>query len=229
MRDDKAAPLDFLDLVANLKRADRYEAFELAQEVDVDGPTRISIVPIGRWLLEDGDLIAQMSEWRQKVMAFFFNQFSASPQSMRHYLEFYSIKQPNRILFLIYADEFPVGQIGLSDIDHQQASLDNMIRGELMGPRSLMLEVERHLIRWAFAEMGIERLSLVAQSRNFLAKRIHFQLGFTISEEFHLRKIRTGDRICIEPCSKEESTEDFKMEILKLEKELWNRVENNRA
>lgn len=209
--------------VNELKRGDKRSAFDSAIHFEVSGTGSFTLVPIGRWALEDSKLISQMAEWRSKTMIFFLSHFEVSVESTSRFLENQVIKNPNRLLFLIVVDKFPVGQIGLDEIRPDSAVLDNMIRGELIGPRTLMIEAENRLISWAFDELGLSKLSLEVQSRNFLAKRIHQQLGFMTISSSPLRRVGEGDHIRFVPTSALGATEEFELETMELRIANWKR------
>lgn len=209
-----------LQLLIEMKKSDRAEAIASGISIHSSRREALALIPIGSWILGDIDLISQMSEWRGRAMAFFFHQFEASPESMADYLEYHAVKSPDRLLFLIFVDESPVGHIGLSNVRPGQAMLDNMIRGESGGPPSLMLDAERCLIEWAMKELVIQEFSLKIQSRNFFAKRLHEEMGFEVSESFYLRRTEEGNQVRFETCSIDKSTESFKLEVMTLNAEL---------
>lgn len=211
-------------LLTKMKKSERASAIASGISIDNSGPEALALIPIGSWILGDSDLVSQMANWRGRAMAFFFHQFEASPESMAHYLDAYAVRRADQLLFLVSVDEAPVGHIGLSGVRPGKAVLDNMIRGQSGGPPSLMLEAERCLIEWAIKELVIREFSLQIQSRNFLAKRLHEEVGFEVAESFYLRRTAEGSQVRLETCSSDESTESFKMEIMALNSELWTRA-----
>ena len=214
------------DLFEGLKQPERSEALSSAITVEGFESEKVSLVPVGNWVLDDDSLVALLSEWRKKAMSFFFYQFEATADSMAFYIENYSIQQPDRILFLIFVEDVPVAHLGLSGVGPERAVLDNMIRGESLGPRTLMLAAEDRLISWAFLDLKISKLELKVQSRNVLAKRLHNQMGFKVVQSVNLRRVGDETGFHYEECSEKEATEPFRSEIMSLSREDWLRMRN---
>jgi hypothetical protein len=133
-------------------------------------------------------------------------------------MEMYLLEQSADV-FKLYEDKLKDevlcgGHIGLAEIKDGNAELDNMMRGESGGPIDLMLEAERTLINWAIECLALKSITLRIQSRNFLAMKNHFELGFVRSNRLPLMRVEKGDSFVLEPCEPEFATESFYMDVL---------------
>jgi len=200
-----------------VKSGQQDRATELAIPIISSSEESSKLVPIGSWIFSRQDLIESMASWRERSMRFFLAQFEASASLMTSYLEKYAVGDPNRILFLIFVEGRPLGHIGLANVTSGEAEVDNMIRGAPGGSSSLMADSELALLNWAVDEMGIGSFQLRIQSRNFLAKRIHAQLGFRVTESLTLRRTQLNGMEFLEPCDASQATETFSLEVMQLE------------
>lgn len=135
--------------------------------------------PIGSAFFPDESLIDKMKEWRNRAGMFFRSQFKATAECTKTWLSEVVVPASNRILFIIYVDNVPVGHFGLCNINSNSAELDNAIRGEFGGGANLFVAVERSLIEIAFNELDVKEVHARVFSNNFLAMRMHTDLGFT--------------------------------------------------
>jgi RimJ/RimL family protein N-acetyltransferase len=142
-------------------------------------------------------------------------QFDSTFEKTKAYLMERSIRESDRLLFLII-DEFEnfIGHLGLSSISEITSELDNLMRGNPGGPKNIMDLAEKAVIDFAFDELKVKCISLRVLSFNFLAISIHQHLGFVLSEREFLRKRIEGDDLRHEPTSKEESDVNFTCLIL---------------
>lgn len=200
--------------ISTLKQDSKSASLSKSIDIYQSSSSNCRLVPIGKWILDHQEIVTLMSRWREKSMRFFMAQFESSFESTLKYLTDYSISQQDRILFLVYVDDRPVGHIGLAEIKDGNAELDNMMRGESGGPIDLMLEAERTLINWAIECLALKSITLRIQSRNFLAMKNHFELGFVRSNRLPLMRVEKGNSFVLEPCEPEFATESFYMDVL---------------
>lgn len=186
---------------------------------DGDDNKIAKLVPIGNWALNDSELLSSFAAWRQTFMRFFLTQFTASKESTSGYLKKLSIGQSNRIFFGIYVDDVFVGHIGLSNITHSNAELDNIIRGVSGGHADLMYYSEKTLLEWAFTKLPLKTIDAQVMSKNFMALSLHERFGFKLRERYNLKKVKNESSICYEVCDKEVATEKFFLDIIELSKE----------
>ena len=208
-----------MNIIKNLKKDTFSEALDRAISVKDNCDTEIAkLVPIGNWALDDDHLLESFAKWRQTFMRFFLSQFVASPASTQGYLKNLSIGQTNRIFFALYVGADLMGHIGLSNIDHESAELDNIIRGISGGHRDLMYFAEKTVLNWAFSTLAVERVYAQVMSKNFMALSLHERFGFSLKERFPLKKIVDGSSVSHEKSSFEEATEKFYLDIVEVSK-----------
>ena len=173
------------------------------------------LIPIGLWVEAETQTITSISSWRGRDMKNFLVQFDSTFEKTKAYLVNKSIKEPDRILFLI-VDQFEIliGHLGLSKINSDNAELDNLMRGVPGGPKDLMELAEKTVIDFAFSKLGVNSVSLRVLSFNFLAISIHQRLGFIVIEREYLKKSIVGDEICHDPVPKGDSNVDFSCLIM---------------
>ena len=168
------------------------------------------LIPVGLWIETHSHLITNISEWRARDMKNYLIQFDSTFEKTKAYLMERSIKQTDRLLFLIFdvAENF-IGHLGLSKVSEVTAELDNLMRGNPGGPKNFMELAEKTVIEFAFEELQVKCISLRVLSFNFLAISIHQRLGFVLSErEFLKKKIEDGE-VRYEPATREESDVNF--------------------
>ncbi len=208
-----------MDIVESLKKDSFVEALSCALTVYDESNNEIArLVPIGKWALFDEDLLCSFSKWRQKFMSFFLTQFNASKESTKGYLKNLSIKRNDRIFFAIYANDLLVGHIGLSNINENNAELDNAIRGIAGGHKDLMYFSEKALLTWAFSRLAVDSVDAQVLSKNFLALSLHKKFGFKLRERLSLKKIVNENSFSYDPCEQDVATEKFFLDILEVYK-----------
>lgn len=204
--------------VGSLKRDTLESARALAIPITCGEEVVGKLVPIGPWILSDKPLIEAMATWRARTMEMFLAQFESTPTKTADYLLRFSIGQENRILFMIESDSTFLGHIGLANIQHGTAEIDNVMRGISAGPRGLMSASERALAGWAFASLDLSSLYLRVLSNNTLAKRLYERDGFVTSESLPLRRESAADGTVLVPCAPDQASVPFNCDIMTLDR-----------
>ena len=177
------------------------------------------LVPIGPWILQDPETIAEIAQWRQFAMKMFLVQFKSSPERTTQYLKRLSIDDPARLLFMIEdSDGTFVGHLGVSNVTHQDAELDNLMRGRRGGPPELALEAERAILNWAFSDLAVERVYGRVISYNFLAINIHNQFGFHTTERLPLVREEVEGQTVFRACTPAEANVNFTVNFIELKR-----------
>lgn len=193
------------------------EAFKYKLDVLTESGTKIAeLIPIGRWALNDEDLLNSFASWRQRFMRFFLTQFIASKESTASYLKNLSIPKTDRIFFAIYVEKKLIGHIGLSNVTSDKAELDNIIRGVSGGHADVMYFAEKTLLTWAFEELKVQRVDAQVMSKNFMALSLHERVGFKLSERHFLKKVVCENSFSFEICDENFATEKFFLDIIEV-------------
>lgn len=169
------------------KIIERYKRFNLNLDVtDSSGTYLAQLLPINNSLINNMSMITQLTKWRNRSMRFFKSQFNATEESTQNWLKNIQLPSNDRILFLVSFENKFVGHYGLCNITNNSAELDNALRGERGGPSDLFKWVEHTIIRFAFDELKVNKISAMVLSLNFLALRMHKDLGFKENNRFPL-------------------------------------------
>jgi RimJ/RimL family protein N-acetyltransferase len=183
------------------------QAFAIAAKANLEDHTRFTLpifndqsVWIGKLICIDQGLantdsvIADLTAWRQKYMAYFLTQFQATPSRTQTWLNNIVIPSPDRILFLIQtADNEIIGNFGVCNIQEKSLELDNLIRGKAGGDRKLIYDAEIAMLSWAFGALGCESVCLHVFSNNDKTIALHTKVGFKPHETTPLYGSQDGD------------------------------------
>ena len=178
------------DYIHSMKKSSWDDAFACRINVtDKDKNTLGYLVPVGPWILSDLDAVEKIRFWRQRSMRMFLTQFESTVQRTLSYLKDLSISQNNRILFLLFDDgnRF-VGHLGMSEVNHSNGELDNLMRGVEGGHPRLVYFSEVTLLNWAFERLGITESDVRVLSYNFLVISLHEEVGYKVVDRIPLSR-----------------------------------------
>ncbi|MBW3096486.1 GNAT family N-acetyltransferase [Pseudohoeflea coraliihabitans] len=215
--------MNIAEQIRRLKHQEQSRARADAIEIrdDEDLPAGM-LVPIGAWALKDPGLIDDFTAWRRAFRRFFLTRFTETPEHTLAYLKNVAIAEEDRILFALTTLEGRViGHLGLCNISAECGELDNFIRGVSGGPPNLMFLAERQLLRWAFFDLGLERILAQVLSFNFLAHGLHAPLGFEVLEQRCLRQSTQGPLVSHSTCEPEDSNVSYKLDLLALDRSVF--------
>lgn len=173
---------------------------------DNSGNKVAQLNPLNEEILPKIDEISNyLTQWRNKSMKFFLTGFKATPERTKNWLLSSVIESNSKILYLVYADDRPVGQFGLADISKSRAELDNAIRGEKGGHPDLFRNIEYVLLDMAFNCLDVEKIEGKLFSNNLIAIMLHKDFGFTVTDRSRLKRVENGEEWHYTPCDEEES------------------------
>ena len=196
------------------------DAFNHKLDVRSESGSKIAeLIPIGRWAIQDEDLLNCFASWRQTFMRFFLTQFIASKKSTVSYLNNISLAESNRIFFAIYVERKLIGHIGLSNITADNAELDNIIRGVSGGHSDVMYFAEKTLLTWAFEKLSLQSVDAKVMSKNLMALSLHERVGFKLKERHFLQKVIREDSFSFEICDENFATEKFFLDIIEVSRD----------
>ena len=139
------------------------------------------LVPAGKWLLQEREMLNLMLKWRSQNMEAFFARFTPSLDSLANYLIKGPIGDEARILFLVIQQNKLVGHLGLANVRDFHAELDNVLKSDLwcQDPSSAtMRDCVESLLMWAKERLALEHVSLQVVSSNWRAIRLYEAVGF---------------------------------------------------
>jgi len=168
---------------------------ETAKLMSISACSDFSLMPVGRWILEDLETVQRLTEWRKKTMSNFFTQFEATPESMQSYLDRFSISQSDRILFVLRRGENIVGHLGLSSVSRSSAEVDNVMKSQTNSeaPTSAeMVCILEAMLSWAKSTLGVHSFRLQVMGTNVPAINLYEKAGFHVSQTNELDEIITS-------------------------------------
>lgn len=197
-------------VVTNLKKLSMDEA--LAESIPIGQDA--SLVPVGRWILENSILINLMCEWRAENKESFFAQIEPDAESMRDYLTSRSIRDNRNLLFVIFASGQPTGHLGLSRISGSTAHLDQVMKARPKNIQSkhpgLMESSIKALANWSATFLGLKLLKLEVISSNVAAITLYERCKFVLRETIPLTKVVTESGIRLIEDTSSKNPESYK-------------------
>lgn len=153
-------------------------------------------------MVNDSEIVDQMTRWREKNARNFFTQFNLTVERTRRWLNDDILYEPTRLLFIVEGEGGQrLGQFGLCSITNHAAQLDNGIRGESGGHPRLFYFAELSAIRYCFEHLGVERIFGHMFSNNTMALLLHKAVGLTIEKAQPLRRTESLGEVRFDPVS----------------------------
>jgi RimJ/RimL family protein N-acetyltransferase len=199
------------EIIAGMKRDRWDEAWSLRVPVLDDQKKTIgSLVPVGKWILEDADKVEAIRAWRQNAMRMFLTQFESTSERTRSYLRDLSIAEPDRLFFLSHdGSDRCVGHIGISAVAAGSGELDNVMRGAAGGHLRLTYFSGLALLNWCFTKLDMSRCVLRVLSYNIKAIALYEEIGFSMAEQVPLRRVERDGMVVHEPVKESEANVDY--------------------
>lgn len=178
-------------LIAGMKVDQFDNAASLAIPVkNLSGDLIGKLVPVGNWILDDEEKIEAIRTWRSKARRMFLTQLDSTYEQTCGYLKNVSIKQANRLLFLLFDDKGKfVGHLGICNVTESSCELDNLMRGASGGSPRLVYLAEVALLDWCFAALGVAGCDVSVLTYNSMVIDLHAEVGFVETERKSLKKV----------------------------------------
>lgn len=192
---------------------------------DNDGLKVAELHPLSlKSMLGIEEILTYLTEWRNKSMRYFFTGFIATPDRTLNWLKSSVLKSNSKILYLVYADEKPIGHFGLANVTPKKAELDNAIRGEKGGHPDLFKFIEFVLLDIAFNHLNVQKVEGKLFSNNLLAMILHKQFGFSVTGRSKLKRVENGYEWHYTSCLEEESNTKFDQVTITLTKDKFVKI-----
>jgi len=132
--------------------------------------------------------------WRKKNEIWFLSQFKVTTERTTKWFEERVIGTPDRLLFIIKANDKYIGHVGLFrfDFENKTCEIDNIVRGEPEN-HGIMGNAVLHMMEWGKKNLDIKNYSLKVLSDNEKAKRLYERLGFSEISRIPLIPIEGND------------------------------------
>jgi RimJ/RimL family protein N-acetyltransferase len=168
------------------------EALENSISIELSQNSLV-LVPVGRWILNNPNLVNEMVEWREAAKDNFFARFLPSAGSFFEYLKSHSINKENAILFMIFSAESGFrGHIGLDEVSTKTAEIDAVMLSPSAQGRGVAKASLATLISWSRGFLELETLTLEVISNNEAAIALYSGLGFKVSTLSPLKIVHEG-------------------------------------
>jgi RimJ/RimL family protein N-acetyltransferase len=125
------------------------------------------------------NLMELIGDWRKENERWFLSQFKVTTERTTKWFEERVIGTPDRLLFIIKANDKYIGHVGLFrfDFENKTCEIDNIVRGEPEIP-GIMGNAVLNMMEWGKNNLDIQNYSLKVLSDNEKARRLYDRLGF---------------------------------------------------
>ena len=147
-------------------------------------------------LVDDSDETANLlTEWRKKFKNMFATNFGINKERTKNWIRDSILKNPDRILFIIYFNEKKVGTIGTALYDEKtnSAHIDTVMKDPSCNYPPLISLVEKIYLKWMFDGLKLSKIQGLLFRDNFPALVLHLSCGFQVVETFPIKKILSND------------------------------------
>ena len=148
-----------------------------------------SLVPVGKYLLDDLDLLDSLASWRNTNVNAYPSRFTATRESTKNWLNNVVINGPDKLLFLVLNPQGKtVGHMGLAAVDNNShiIEIDNVARWDQDVPKGLFSQALTALIEWARKSMYVDNFILKVFSTNSRAISFYKKNKFTENREIKM-------------------------------------------
>lgn len=157
--------------------------------------TRAWLRPLTMKALSDGSPdVRLLTEWRNANRESFFSWFPVTLEGTGRWFEKQVLEKSDRILFMVEANNTPIGHIGFSNLDSlaQSLEIDNVLRGRHdLWPGGMLLALKT-LLSWAFGCFDLSEVHLRVFSDNVRAISLYEKCGFHLVKRVPLLRLEEG-------------------------------------
>lgn len=141
------------------------------------------------------ETIHLLTEWRKKYRHMFATNFKMSEERTKKWVSESILKNPDRILFMIYLDNKKIGCIGTAIYDEttNSANLDTMMKDPTCNYHGLMTVVEKVYLRWIFDGLKLSKIRGFLFSDNYKMMNVHVKCGWVTINSIPLKRVFTED------------------------------------
>jgi RimJ/RimL family protein N-acetyltransferase len=192
--------------------------FEAALQNSIPVNQELNLVPIGSWVLNEKDMIAEFAAWRFESSDNFFARFPYSPESFRDYLTHHAIQPEDSLLFVLIDSARSVhGHVGLNKVHQGSGEIDAVMIGQGRRGQGLTKMSLESLMGWGGSRLGIFKYGLEVLSSNLEAIRLYRSLNFIVINSINLKWIESEGASSLNECSSAEANTDLMKLIMRRE------------
>ncbi len=165
------------------------------------------LLPVCRFHVGDGELVATLARWREAHSGAYPTQFPVTLSGTADWLRRRLLEVEERILFLVAeARGRLVGHLGLAHAPDEPAhvELDNVVRGVPGVAPGIMASAVRTLLDWASEHLRPQQVFLRVFEDNAHAVRFYRRLGFVEAQRIPLRRHPMGQRVEYRPLAEDD-------------------------
>ena len=129
---------------------------------------------------ESDETVNLLYNWRKKYRNMFATDFKMSEEKTRKWIKKGILENPEKIVFMINADNKKIGIISTATYDKKtnSAMLDTMIKDPTYKLPGLMTVVEKVYLRWMFEGLKLSKITGFLFSDNEKMMNIHKKCGW---------------------------------------------------
>lgn len=160
------------------------------------GKLEYKIIFVTSDCINNDELIKALAKWRKEHEYWFPAQFRVTEEGTKRWLEMGLIEVPDRLLFMLAADDEWIGHIGLFRFNYETRTceIDNILRGSIKYP-GIMKNAVANMMEWGKETLGLRGYSLQVMSDNEKAIKLYKELGFKEVMRKPLIKVQGEDRV----------------------------------
>ena len=146
---------------------------------------------------ESDETVNLLYNWRKKYRNMFATDFKMSEEKTRKWIKKGILENPEKIVFMINADNKKIGIISTATYDKKtnSAMLDTMIKDPTYKLPGLMTVVEKVYLRWMFEGLKLSKITGFLFSDNEKMMNIHKKCGWITIDVVPVEQKKTGDGI----------------------------------
>jgi RimJ/RimL family protein N-acetyltransferase len=159
-------------------------------EIKLDFPGYpCTLRPLGAWCLEQPEIVKHIADWRRKNQIAFPAIFNVTYAGTLAWFNKRVIEDSERVLFGVFdSHNCMVAHAGYATFNWEtgDGEVDNIMRGDDSAPKGLMTAVVSKLVSHAYANLGLNSVSLRVFGDNWRAIKMYKQCGFQPVESIPL-------------------------------------------
>ena len=118
---------------------------------------------------DSSDTLYLSTKWRQNNLKWFQSTFTPTEKNTKEWIKNTILKDPDRILFMIFLDGKKIGQTGLDRYVIEDNSIDitGTLKDQSLHDPRVMEYARKALLRWAFEYLGVSKVVFRVFSDNY--------------------------------------------------------------
>jgi len=140
------------------------------------------------------DTIELIARWRNENKNWFLSRINATKKGTKQWIQ-NIIKNPDRLLFIIFHGDKKIGHIGVFHYDAKKntAEIDSVLKAVSVSYPKLMENVLSTMFDWMFNDLKLSKVQLRVFTDNNKAIKVYKRVGMSTIKSIPLKKTVTSD------------------------------------